>query len=450
MRPFSESRLWELQKAYYDQNGVEVFSSHQVPNYITNSPQTARSYAEMIFAFLRDLGRQGRTQEKVYLIELGAGTGQLCFHILQYFNRYLADSPDSIPPFCYVLTDISQATLDFWQTHPRLQKYFRSGMLDVALFDAEKDNSLYLTYQGIRLEKAKCSQPLIVLANYFFDVIPQELLYFESGQVYQVLMGLSDPTPENGEEELLKRLEAKFGYDFFDEDKFDPKFGPLLQQYKNVLSESHVLIPHLGIQCIDHLREFSDQGLLLLTGDKGIYQLRDLDSQGPPELVVSGSRSLYLNFHAMGAYCSQVDGRSFLPTRQKINLVIAGFLFVNNPVLFPSLAQAYDKWVSRLGPDEGYLLKTILENSYSKLALDEALALLRFFLNDSKIFQGLYSVIKEHIPNLNEKGKEVLTIELVEVWENYYQLGPEERIENALRDLLNDLDQPGRLMTTFP
>ncbi len=450
MRPFSESRLWEMQKAYYDKHGVEPFSSHKIPNYITNSPQTARSYAELIYGFLRDLGRQGRDQETVYLVELGAGTGQLCFHILQYFSRYLAPGPDSIPPFCYVLTDISQATLDFWQTHPRLQQYFRLGLLDVARFDAEKDDSIYLTYQGIRLGPGSCQQPLIVMGNYFFDTIPQELLYFESGQTYQVTMGLIDPKPEEDQEKLLQRTQVRFSYDLFDESSFLPELKPLVEHYRSVLTNSHVLIPHLGVQCIERLKKCSDQGLLLLVGDKGIHQLRDLDGLEPPELVSHEVRSLYTNFHALGVYCNQEDGRSFLPNRQKFNLVVAGFLMVDNPVLFPSFALAFEKWASKVGPDESYLLKVVLEKGFSNLSLEEVIAVLRFFLHDAKIFQALYSSIEDHIPNLVPKGKEVLTIELIDIWENYYQLNHDEKVEIAIRGLLKALDQPDTLMTTFP
>ena len=448
MRPFSESRIWDLQKEYYTQKGIEVFASQEVPNYITNSPQTARSYAEMIFAFLLDLGRQGRDQETVFLVELGAGTGQLCFHILQYYSRYLADGPDPMPPFCYVLTDLSQDTLDFWQTHPRLQKFFRAGLLDVARYDAGKDDSIYLTYQGIRLDKGTCKQPLIVLANYFFDVLPQELVYFESGNTYQVTVALED----SGEQEkaLLHRLQTKYGYDLLDESRFDSRLQVLINQYKNVLDQSHVLIPELGLKCIDQLREFSVEGILLLTGDKGIYHLRDLNGLEPPEFVVTGSLSLYLNFHALGTYCQQVGGRSFLPNRQKFNLVVAGFLMVNNPILYPSFSKAFDLWASRVGPDESYLLKVVMEKGFSKLNPQEVVAVLRFFLNDPRIFQTIYASIEEHIPKLNEKGKEVLTVELVEVWENYYALSGDEKIEVALRKLLTDLGQPESLLTHYP
>lgn len=450
MRPFSESRLWEMQKAYYDEHGVEPFSSQKIPSYITNSPQTARNYAEMIYAFLRDLGRQGRDQETVYLVELGAGSGQLCFHILQYYSRYLAVGPDPVPPLCYILTDISQATLDFWQTHPRLQKYFRSGMLDVAKFDADKDESIYLTYQGKRLEPGNCQQPLIVVGNYFFDTIPQELLYFESGQTYQVTMGLVDPNPEGDEKDLLERTEVRFGYDLFDANSIDPLLKPLIELYQKVLSQSHVLIPSLGVQCIERLKKLSERGLLLLVGDKGIHQLRDLDGMETPQLVTHGVKSTYTNFHALGAYCNQSDGRTFLPNRQKFNLIVAGFLLVDNPVLFPSFGLAYDKWAAKVGPDENYLVKLVMEKGFSNLALDEVIAVLRYFLNDAKIFQALYSSIEDHIPNIIPKGKEVLAVELVEVWENYYQLDPEDKIEEAIRGLLNTLDQPGTLMTTFP
>ena len=91
-----------------------------------------------------------------------------------------------------------------------------------------------------------------------------------------------------------------------------------------------------------------------------------------------------------------------------------------------------------------------MEKGFSKLNPQEVVAVLRFFLNDPRIFQTIYASVEEHIPNLNQKGKEVLTIELVEVWENYYALSENEKIEVALRKLLNDLGQPESLLTQYP
>jgi len=452
MRPFSESKLWDLQQAYYQEEGIKAFSSQQVPHYITNSPQTAKHYAEMVFGFLRDLGRQGQDHETVYLVELGAGPGKLCHHFLHYFNRFLSQTPEAIPPFTYVLTDLPGTNLEFWRSHPRLKEFVKKGILDFAEFNAVEDDKIHLLESGKTLEAGCCQQPLIVIANYFFDVLPQELVYIESGSSYQVTLSLStdqDPaTLTTGQ--LLPHLELKYGYDLLDKSRLPESMVTLLQQYETVLNESHVLLPHVGIACMERLEKISPEGLLILTGDKGITQLKDLDQLDEPELVLHGSASFYLNFQALGAHCLHKNGRTFLPAKHKFNLIIGAFLFAENPVLFPSFARAYEQWVSHFGPDESYIVKRVLEKGFDDAELEEMIALLRYFLHDAKIFQALYSSLEACIPNLNDKGKDVLTSELLQVWDNYYALDEEEGIEPALKKLLLDLGHSETLMTTFP
>ena len=50
--------------------------------------------------------------------------------------------------FCYVLTDVAERTLAFWQRHPRFQAYFENGMLELALFDVNHSNQLQLQISG--------------------------------------------------------------------------------------------------------------------------------------------------------------------------------------------------------------------------------------------------------------------------------------------------------------
>ena len=80
---FSESPIWELQRTYYEEQGLKAWQSGEVPLYITNNPMIARAYADIIFGFLQDRSRLGHTSEPVTILELGAGSGRLAFHVLK-------------------------------------------------------------------------------------------------------------------------------------------------------------------------------------------------------------------------------------------------------------------------------------------------------------------------------------------------------------------------------
>ena len=54
---FSKSLLWDLQRQYFAQMGVEAWRQGEVPHYVTSNPTIANSYAEVVFAFWRDQQR---------------------------------------------------------------------------------------------------------------------------------------------------------------------------------------------------------------------------------------------------------------------------------------------------------------------------------------------------------------------------------------------------------
>ena len=82
-KPFSQSLIWQLQRDYFSQTGIEAWrSSEEVPHYITSNPVVGKSYGELMLAFLRDLSLRGQTEETVYLLELGAGHGRLPWVVL--------------------------------------------------------------------------------------------------------------------------------------------------------------------------------------------------------------------------------------------------------------------------------------------------------------------------------------------------------------------------------
>ena len=77
--PFSKSLIWQLNRDYYQNTGVDAWRQGIVPHNLTSNSMVGKTYAELIFAFLKDLAAKGQTQEKIYIMELGAGHGRLSF-----------------------------------------------------------------------------------------------------------------------------------------------------------------------------------------------------------------------------------------------------------------------------------------------------------------------------------------------------------------------------------
>src|SRR5689334_19486866 len=89
---FSNSLIWDLQQYYFAAKGVEAWRQDEVPHYVTSNPTVANSYAEVVFAFLRDQNRLTPGDEPLYLCELGAGSGRFAFHFLKRLARLCEQS----------------------------------------------------------------------------------------------------------------------------------------------------------------------------------------------------------------------------------------------------------------------------------------------------------------------------------------------------------------------
>ena len=56
--PLSQSRVWALQRAFYEDNASEAFA--EIPHQIVDNPFVAAAFARVVGGFLRDCGRGTR------------------------------------------------------------------------------------------------------------------------------------------------------------------------------------------------------------------------------------------------------------------------------------------------------------------------------------------------------------------------------------------------------
>lgn len=73
--------------------------------------------------------------QPIYIIEVGAGHAKLAYLSLLKLMKMREFFP-FLQPFKYIITDFTENNLDFWDTHPPLQKFFDMGVLDMAQFGA--------------------------------------------------------------------------------------------------------------------------------------------------------------------------------------------------------------------------------------------------------------------------------------------------------------------------
>ncbi|BDS09998.1 tetratricopeptide repeat protein [Aureispira anguillae] len=440
---FSDSQLWALQRAYYEQKGVEAWSSGTVPHYITSNPVVGKTYAELVLAFLRDLSLKKQSTQTVYLLELGAGHGRFCYHFFKHFEKFYTQSALKLPPFCYVLSDFTTSNFEFWKTHPRLGPYLEKGWLDLALFDAEKDTELKLEYQNKVLGINSLEQPLIVVANYFFDSIPQDLFKVQNQQLFDCLVSLhtaSDPA-EQDSTELLATLELVYEYQTtkFDAYQASPPIKKLLEEYQKKLSNTHFLFPKVGLKCIERLRKLSKKGLLLLSADRGEHHWSKLEAQPLPTRAIHGSFSLAVNYHAFKTYCTQEQGLALFPLHQHLSLNLGCLLFLPEASSYLETNNAYERFVNDYGPDDFFIQKKFVEQHIEDLSFRDIIATLRLSAYDAQIFLQISPHLQGLIDSITDHERWVLYQAIHRIWDSYYPLGEDNKLAFELGNLLFQL-----------
>lgn len=439
---FSQSKLWELQRTYFEQNGPEAWRSGQVPHYVTSNPSIAKHYADLVFALFRDRARMGHGAEKVYLLELGGGSGRLCYHFLKALDHLCKFASFKVPDYCYILSDLAASNLKFWKEHPRFGPYIQAGTLDFARLDALSPEKATLEYAKVPIEKAFEQGPAIVIANYFFDSIPQDLFYINGYQIAECRThlhcttesSLSDPV------RLLEEIELDYEYQPLGDSAYqNHMLNVLLESYRGKLGDTHLLFPNSGISCLQRLLRIMPKGMVLLSADKGAHRLEDWQGRTAPELVRHGSFSLGVNYNAIRTFCGLRGGLPLSSRQLHQHLSMHCMLFLQDPNDYLELRMAAERCLNDFGPDEFFSLKKAIERSIDQLQMGELLASIRLSGYDARLFGQVLPRLKELISWHSKAQALSLLKTCAQVWENYFPLGEDEDLAFEIGLLLFDL-----------
>ena len=310
----SASNLFQQQRDYYSHRGIDAWRTGEVPFGLTTSPIMGRSYADMVEGYLRDLqaGQQLKEDQPLYIVELGAGIGRLGFNILKELeNRPL---PGRV---CYVLSDLAESGPEFWRQHPALKPFLENGTLDMAIFDADKDEEVRLLESGARLNP---ENPVVFIANYLYDTLAQDGFRIQGGELYESLGRVV-------EEEGRYRLDYR--YEPVSEPPYEePVLNALLEEYRAQLGDTHLLLPVGGIACTRRLLELSGERMLLLVGDKGGDTLVDWSRGRAHQPSWHGAGfSMDVNFHALKRVLTDMGARPLWSEARKGGLMLWAFQF---------------------------------------------------------------------------------------------------------------------------
>ncbi|WP_240415934.1 SAM-dependent methyltransferase [Paenibacillus periandrae] len=440
---FSEAPIWELQRAYYEEQGIRAWQSEEVPQYITSNPMIATAYAEIIFGFLQDRARLGHITEPVMIVELGAGSGRLACQVLKELCELKDYAGLPLPPFRYVMTDLAIRNISYWQQHESLVPYVEQGILDFAQFDAVTGTELHLTQSGERIGPAEVEQPLLIIANYFFDSIPQELLYVDEGRIFEcdVSLHVADEATKRSPSDVLETIIPEYHYRRAAEyEQESYPYRSLIELYTDKLEDSHVLLPVVGLICLERLGQLSQAGFCLLTADKGDHRLESWEFAEPPKLIHHGSFSLEANYHAIQYVCEHKGALTLFTTHQYNNLNVGCILMLQEPVIYAHTRLAYRRFVDRFGPDDFFSLKAWFEEQPSVMELPQLHAFWRLSGYDAQLFLHSAERIEELLPVCSEHAMKDICHGLHTMWKSHYPMEEKPDLALACGRLLVQMD----------
>lgn len=381
----SQSALWQRLKQYYQEVSLKAWEVGATPHYVTNNPYIARAYAAAIRAAARDFG------EPVTVVELGAGTGRLAFHLVKRLEGCSEVSG-------YLLTDVVPKNVDFWRAHPRLVPFFDKGFLEARILDVEAPTR---PLRG----------PVVFLANYLFDSLPQDAFRDDRGVLEESRVVEKDG-PGSGFASL--RLEYEHGpasFPYYDE----PVWDKVLEGYRGC--GGCFLLPVGGLRCLDTLRELSGARMLLLTADKAWTSLSEFEGRPEFQPALHGSFSFPANYHALQLAVEARGGSAWHARRRPVDLQVSAFSF--GP-LGTQLQETLHREFEELGPADFYRLQGMAYDA--DLSCEQALSLLHLSGYDPELVFSLGKALsRADSPRLRREAAEALE----RCHDNYYWLGPD-------------------------
>jgi hypothetical protein len=429
----SRSVLWKWQRRFFEQQGIDAWRGRIVPHHVTSNPFIADSYAQILAAWRRDCG--AGAGKPLHIVELGSGSGRLAYLILQKLLQY-----SDAPPFKYVMTDISQRTVDYWRSHPYFRRLIKAGVLYTAHFDPERDREIRFEPGG-----GSVSGPMAVVANYVFDGIPQDTFHARDGRLYEGVVTL------RGARGQLSTCDLSYHYrkaraNYYE----DPAWNQILRDYTRRLPDTKFLFPTSALRMMRNLERISSGHFLLLSADRGYSTDGALRAgKGAPIMTHHGSISMMVDYQVLGEYVRLRGGAVLHPERPAAALHVSAFLLGSSPDGCAETHHAYEQAVRAFGPDDFFTLKEGVEAFYPRMNVEHLLSFLRLSRWDYRRFLEMTPRLRELAGEMSSAQKSEITRAAARVWEAYLPLGETGDMAFITGSLLLELDHPQEALDFF-
>ena len=322
-RPLSQSLEWELSRTYFQHRGSRAFAaaSDHVPFEITSDGTLSLQAAEVVFEHL-SVTDSGNRNDRVVLLELGAGSGLFARFFLDHFQRLCATAGKPYyERLSYLVSDKSEQMLrDIHQGGLLADHGAVAHLTPIDAFEPGRDLERAQAALGLN----RCG-PHAVFANYVLDVLPVTALHFSGESVEELVVrtrlarhadlreyGLTverlndrvtatDAAATRELAELYPLFALEYAYQPVSLESIP--YGAVAQRFGQKAG-GHVVFNFGALQCIDALKRLIDPRGFILVNDYGWLDA-DRGDDGNVYQRFSGSVAHGLNFPLIEAFCRE-------------------------------------------------------------------------------------------------------------------------------------------------
>lgn len=413
----SESAIWPAQRQYFNHQGLG-----ERPAVSMNCPKVARAYADSIVCYWCDALDAGVAQadERFTILEIGAGQGEFIFHLIQCLleAQELGDLP-AIEWRCLV-TDFSQANVEFMRAHPQLRAFQNSGRLVVGWYDIESNGGILLEQETVdQLNNAP-----VVIANQLMQSLPQDLFFIDKGQLYEgqvsVLCNFHEEYCFNANAPF-DGLALKYRWQKIDSASWlERDQQHLLEQTVHVAKHGVVLFPSAATRAIDNIRTLCGEQLLFLCADYGTASEFSVRTATEPHWHVNGNFALPVNFNILEQVAEVGNGLSWSAQVNDDGLIFHGQLYSPVKHYFGGFQSEFIKQFYRCSPD--LYLSQLHTGISANINLSESALLAKLADSgfDPQFFIEWYPQIARVIQQLSRHEMVRWRQAIEHVWQNYF------------------------------
>mmetsp|Transcript_33340 Transcript_33340/g.48306 ORF Transcript_33340/g.48306 Transcript_33340/m.48306 type:complete len:501 (+) Transcript_33340:378-1880(+) len=424
--------------------------------------------------------------EPLYIIELGAGLGKFSFLFLNAIEKLRSTLFFPFEKIIYVMTDATKSNVNAWHSHPSLKPFFESGRLDVAIFNAAEDSSLWLHNAQIILKPGSSVNPVVIIANYLFDSLCHDVFQIAGGVLYAGRVSAGSQINESANPlnpDIISRMDNIFKFEVAeqpyyhlseegDESLWQGMLNWYVEYYGSRGQNATILFPVGALKALQRLSALSSNGAVVITADKGSGHVGSFLGLQDPTVAVDGSLSVMVNYHALSLWVNTTGGLSFVDPHEFTNLIACVFVLkpeaaeggrdtslnrsvsIHEPVAaseayskqYPYLLEAfYDHLVSFSPSDYRKLIALQQQRGAppnSSTSILTTIALLRALEWDPEVFAVLSQSLLESLQYATTDLHAIIAEGLQLLWQNFF-------VTNSNTEIISEIGRIYGQMSLF-